>query len=236
MRQAHWWSHSRAAWLLCLGLLAVLSACGVQSHEETELAATGAAAESTASATLEPQAEPGITFPYIVQPACPGEGCAFGEWMACEVVPVYARLGDTTAIAFELADRERFEVETGAVVIRKPGLVVVTRPTPQSERQTNTTVFQPGDTLLVLDYVGEGFFNVFHRDTILETEVFWRWANFAAPDSVYRAEVLREGESVFWVRARRKGGQPGWLRTENARLAAAYSLLEEPLRCYEEAT
>ena len=224
-------------WLsLCTATaLSLLGACVARSGEEGEPVSNAVAADSAVSAIVEPaSAKAGLTFPHIVQPACPGEGCSYGEWMPCEVVPAYATLGDTTAVAFDLADRERFEVETGAVWIERPGVVVVTRPKPRSERGTDAIVFQPGDTLLVLDYIGEGYFNVLHRDTIVETEVFWRTVNFAAPDSFYRAEVLAEGMAEFWIRIRSQSGREGWVRTNGYRFAAAYSLVDKPLECYEE--
>jgi len=34
-----------------------------------------------------------LVFPHVVQPACPGEGCMYDEWLACDAVPVYPNLG-----------------------------------------------------------------------------------------------------------------------------------------------
>ena len=68
-----------------------------------------------------------LLFPYVVQPACPGEGCMFDEWLACGAVPVYASLGVATNPVTTLEATERFEVLTGAVVVDSPGIVAITR-------------------------------------------------------------------------------------------------------------
>ncbi len=176
----------------------------------------------------------GLAFPYVKRPACPGEGCTYGTWLACDTVQVYGAEGDTTAVAYLLAASDSFEVHAGAVYVRAPGAVVVSRPVYQIGFDSSGVLFQPGDTLFVLDYLGEGFFDAWYRDTVLETEVFWPWEHwFPSPDYVYGGRVVQEGETEFWIEitSRPGKGKHGWVVVDWARLAMPNSFDPVPLEC-----
>ncbi len=173
-----------------------------------------------------------LAFPFVKRPACPGEGCDYGTWLACDAVTVYAREADTTERAFNLVRDEPFEVLSGAVHVTRPEVVVVSRPTHQIGFQKSGVVFQPGDTLYVLSYIGEGFFDVWYRDSIIETEIFWPWENwFPAKDYEYGGEVIQQGDAAFWIQVRNGSGQEGWVPADRAALASANSLDPDPPRC-----
>ena len=174
----------------------------------------------------------GLSFPYVKRPACPGEGCAYGTWLACDTVSVYAREADTTERAFYLAREEPFQVLAGAVHVTRPEVVVVSRPTYQIGFQQSGVLFQPGDTLYVLSYIAEGFFDAWYRDSIIETEIFWPWEDwFPAKDHEYGGEVIRHGDATFWIQVRNGRGQEGWVPVDRASLASANSLDPDPPRC-----
>ncbi|NNG17546.1 MAG: hypothetical protein HKM89_13805 [Gemmatimonadales bacterium] len=206
-----------------LGVLGVLmAACGTPQRQDS-------GSESVEGRVIRPA---GLAFPYVKRPACPGEGCAYGTWLACDTVSVYAREADTTERAFYLAREEPFQVLAGAVHVTRPEVVVVTRPTHQIGFQESGVLFQQGDTLFVLDYIAEGFFDAWYRDSIIETEIFWPWEHwYPAKDYEYGGDVVQQGVASFWIQVRNGSGQEGWVPADRASLASANSLDPDPPRC-----
>jgi hypothetical protein len=88
------------------------------------------------------------------------------------------------------------------------------------------TPFLPGDTLVVLDYVGEGFFNVWDGERVREIAGFWgaevmpRHGILLGGDAGPRAE---RGEArEWWVHATTRSGERGWFNADSvARLRGA---------------
>ena len=151
-----------------------------------------------------------LSFPYVVEPACPGEGCTYDEWLTCGTVPVYASLGDPRDPVVTLEANERFEVLTGAVVVDRPGIVAVTRPSRPVPFLSGEDIFQPGDTLYVLDYLGEGFYNTWFQGEFYETEQFWPGPDFfTAPDHEYGGNVVQEAVTGIWVQIRSANQREG---------------------------
>ena len=166
-------------------------------------------------------APPGVELPYIVEPACPGEGCTFGRWLACDSIPLYRAPGEAGASGGYLSPDQSFEVTSGAVVVDVPGVIVVTRPVRQRMISSDSILFAPGDTLYVLDYVGEGFFHAWHADSVLEIEVFWPWEPFyAGPEYEYGGEVVQERSASFWVETPQSPSAPSWVWVDRSALAA----------------
>ena len=173
-----------------------------------------------------------LLFPYVVQPACPGEGCMFDEWLACGAVPVYASLGVAMNPVTTLEANERFEVLTGAVVVDSPGIVAITRPSRPVPFLDGEDIFQPGDTLYVLDYLGEGFYNTWFKGAFFETAQFWPGPDFfTSSDYEYGGSVVHEGESRFWVQIRSDDQEEGWVDVFDVPLTAPNALDPDPLIC-----
>lgn len=71
----------------------------------------------------------------------------------------------------------------------------------------------PGDTLYVLDYLGEGHYRVWYEGTVLTTYEFWdrpeledRWRR---PDA--EGTMTVEPRTRWWVRVRTPAGERGWI-------------------------
>ena len=165
------------------------------------LVACEAQRPSDSAPLVEQEVTPrGIELPYRVEPACPGEGCSYGTWVACDSVPLYRAAGELSPTGLYLSPEQQFGVTSGAVIVDAPTVVVVSRPTRQVPFSVDALTFDPGDTLYVLDYLGEGFFNAWYADSILEVEVFWPWSEFYPGDDFeYGGEVILPGSSSFWV-------------------------------------
>ncbi|MCG8468870.1 MAG: endonuclease/exonuclease/phosphatase family protein [Gemmatimonadetes bacterium] len=174
---------------------------------------------------------PGLVFPYRSEPACPGEGCSYGEWLACDYVPLYETPGDPSSRRESLSPDERFEVETGAVITDVPGVVVV-KESARAPWVETSPAFVPGDTLYVLGYAGDGFFDTWYHGSFLEVEAFWSWETHVDPDEAFAGEVIQERESSFWVRLERAGLER-WVWVDSASVAAPSAIDPGPPGCPE---
>ncbi len=220
---------TRSLRLACCAAAVLALSCG-QDRPAADAPVSDTAATAAASPNAGVLAPPGMKLPYRIEPACPGEGCTYGEWLACDTVILRAAAGDTAAIGRPLLPGERFTVVTGVVLVEVPDVVVVTQPTRQAPYSINAVTFQPGDTLFVLDYVGEGFFRAWYRDSILEVDVFWPWDRFyPAPDFQYGGTVVQPGSRSFWVRTDRT--PEAWVPVDAAKVAAPSALDPDPPVC-----
>ncbi len=241
MRYGSRWRDVLTALPLLIGLGA--AACTVPEDEPREPEARPsltAAQINTEPKAAPPTEDPSIdssqdalpSFPYVVQAACPGEGCMYDEWLACAAVPVYASMGGATESITTLEANERFSVLTGAVLVESPGIVAITRPSRPVPFLEGEDIFQPGDTLYVLEYLAEGFYNTWFQGSFFETEQFWPGPNFfPSSDYEFGGSVVQEVESSFWVQIRSADQGEGWVDVSNATLAAPNALDPDPAAC-----
>ncbi|MEX2282402.1 MAG: hypothetical protein WEE89_07955 [Gemmatimonadota bacterium] len=75
------------------------------------------------------------------------------------------------------------------------------------DQRPHAARFLPGDTMVVLDYVGEGRWKVFYKDRILEVEGFWGAEQPGPPV----AEMLGRYSSEWWAHITMNDGRKGWL-------------------------
>ncbi len=184
------------------------------------------------AAGVAAQIPPALTLPYVAADACPGEGCTYGTWLACGPIDVYEAYGAEAPVRRTLAAGDAFEVTTGVVIVDEPGVVVVTRRVERLAVASGGGPLLPNDTIYVLDYLGEGFFNIWHEGAIAEVEVFWPWENMVVgPAFQYAGEVVRPGRSAFWAHGTAPEGTTGWIAVEGSRLAIPNSLDPVELAC-----
>ena len=188
------------------------------------------------SQTTRPNSPP--PQPWIAIGACPGEGCSFGAWSACSTVVAINEKRPGAPPAFTLRPGDRFTAVTGDVHVEVPGIVVfrdtityVPEPWPPSQ---DTVPFRPGDTLYVLNYLGEGLLVWWFRGQADTGRVFWRDrpdrdldSNRAGP-----AVLVRRPKAVWWVRVRNARGQQGWVVPSYGTLAGGSPHYDDgPERC-----
>lgn len=157
--------------------------------------------------------------------ACPFECCGYRTWR--EPVDL-ALLSDprTGEPVDTIPAGERFEAETGIVFVTGLMLAIPTdtlgvygdpRPdSPLPGERWRPTWF-PGDTLVVLDYVGEGVFNVWHEGQVAQVSQFWESPQVDLGPGPSRGMSIGAHGTEWWVRARRADGTVGWfLQPRNA--------------------
>lgn len=173
-------------------------------------------------------APPSVALPYVVDPACPGEGCEYGRWLACDSVRLLAA-PESGGVTVAWLERDQwFEVESGLVAVRQPATYVAHRPIrDDSVGWESWLPMSPSDTLYVLDYLGEGFHNVWWRDSIQVSFQFWLGQR---PDTVHPAlELIQPGITEFWAATLTSDGELGWFHVTPPSVfpASRYSMMPE---------
>ncbi len=169
-----------------------------------DLSAAGPADLATAS-PLEGQGS-GIGGLFVAYGACPFECCTYGAWEFDSAVVVQHTPTDSAAVMALVPPHTPLATDSGIVVVR-PGVVVFDAPVRDEE---GGTTFEAGDTLFLLDYLGEGFQRGRRGrggDTLTIFAEFWR----DAPSS---ARVLRDAHQVWWAHVARPDSLAGWIRMQ----------------------
>jgi len=203
-----------------LGVLVVLIGCGADAGS----AGADAAADSVVRDTVDNAvgdsvvASHGIPQDVLVRGgACPFECCGYTEWRADSAIAVQAepRVGDD--VSFRIPAREWFDADTGFVRITQPGIVVVQDSVRVEVAGGRARVLVAGDTVRVLDYEGEGFWNMWHEGAVVaNVEQFW-----GGGGSMSRGRVLQEPLREWWVHARLRDGRTGWFLADSASFSGA---------------
>lgn len=187
---------------LAAASLIAAAACGsdTQPAPETQVADTPAAEISVVEfARRHFDAVPDSVL--VRGGACPFECCVYGEWRAETAIPLAVEPRTGADSVGSIAVGETFPADTGFVRITGPAIIAVT----DTVRVRDTTLL-PGDTVVVLDYVGEGYWNLLHRGRVLEeVEGFWG-AEHDDPRGAYYGDYRKE----WWVHAR-----GGWFRADS---------------------
>ena len=146
--------------------------------------------------------------------ACPFECCVYRTWTPTGEVPLRERPDRSLTAFHRIPAGQPFQADSGFVRITGVSVVAVA-----DSVDADSARFGPGDTLVVLDYVGEGRWNVWDGERVQEISGFWgaEAANPAA-ELIGGAEYARE----WWVHATARGGVQGWIDADSvARLSGA---------------
>jgi hypothetical protein len=163
--------------------------------------ATSARAQEDAASTRG-QVAPRPKAPVVVQRACPFECCRYGRWTLVEPAVVRRRPSPSAPAAFRLPAGTGVFADTGFVRIDTIGLVVLLEP---HFDQANRIQYAPGDSILVLDYLGEMVTNAWFRGRRIQTPTFWEPADRGI------ARVERDVSMRWWARVRDRRGRRGWI-------------------------
>ncbi len=146
--------------------------------------------------------------------ACPFECCVYGTWTGTDVVPLRAEPRRANPVVATIPAGEPFSADSGFVRLTGISVLVV-----QDTVNAGPTTFDPGDTIAVLDYIGEGFFNVWDGKQVWQVEDFWGGLR-----PMPEAGLLGGGRDgrEWWVHATTEDGAKGWLDADAvARLRGA---------------
>jgi len=138
--------------------------------------------------------------------ACPFECCIYRDWTARAPIDVLAAPEVGSDILWKIDPNEGFRAATGHVEVTGLTQVVVMR---------EAEGFTPGDTLFVLDYAGEGFFNVWHAGTVSQPMQFWTDEEWTL-SSRAAGYSLGEYSAEWWIEVTGPTGATGWVQGATA--------------------
>ena len=149
--------------------------------------------------------------PFEDAGACPFEGCVYREWTAKAVVIVRVERRRDAPVSFSLQAGEKVTALTGVVVTLRPGRVEFRQPKTLNT-STKPIRIEPGQTLYLLTYQGEGFtkawFNgALYRD--VDASDFLNAVCDFQPDRC-TGRVVERWQSEWWVNVRTRSGRLGW--------------------------
>ena len=206
-----------------------LCACASPETEHTTGIPADTASNAAASTTDTLVLQAGQSFaqrpaaPLRVEAACPFECCSYGTWTTTEETTVYARAHDTTAVAFTVSSGTTLDAATGHVLLTQVGAALA-RDSVRLYRDDSTyRTAAPGDTVYLLDYVGEGAYNAWYADSVYQVDGGMAFLE-QPPGAPAPLAGLREPQSQWWVRVSTDDGRSGWLwmdRTPSVRGADA---------------
>ncbi len=201
-----------------LALLIVLAACG---PDPAPAPAPPEAGPPASPGPVAPAAPDTLTItgddrdlaerpqaPVRVEGACPFEGCRYGTWTTTAETTVYRAAGDTTSAAFTVPAGTALEASDGFVLLTRLGVAVARRPTEVFLTFEETRPLAQGDTLLILDYEGEGSWRVW-----ADGQIGFSGAGSDPGPPGQEAALGRAVEPVsqWWARVAAPDGRPGWL-------------------------
>ncbi len=173
--------------------------------------------------------------PIVARGLCPGEGCDYGEWLACSTIPIRSAERVDAPVVFSLRPGETFTGVTGNVHVEQPGMIVFRDTLRMSGGSDIPRTFTPADTLFPLYYIGEGSGTWYLNGREEEGDWFFRDRHVGISDNP-KIEVVRERKSRWWVKVKSERGEEGWLDMNEPGAAVrgiAPHYEEYPLKCGE---
>ncbi|HEY2853415.1 MAG TPA: hypothetical protein VGJ18_11245 [Gemmatimonadaceae bacterium] len=174
-----------------------------------------------------------LAFPMILDSTCEGEDCetTFAA-LACDDVVLQAAPSTTAAIVARIKRGDTLNVRRTDLHVLRPGIVVLKRnyvldsSTDEEGSRSprpDTLHFAAGDTVYLVQYLGLGSWEWWHRGRTSSGGEFW-----AGPVNAHRGGVARSKDSTIavgrshpvsqaWWLIQRRTGQVGWWAADSAR-------------------
>lgn len=151
--------------------------------------------------------------PVRVEGACPFECCVYTTWTTTGETTVFAEADNIHSPSFTVPADTELEADGGHVTVRRVGRVLVEAEV-DPDRFWGLDVAAPGDTLIVLDYMGEGMFHFWHRGDVHEGMLPGApdaWTEPQTEDLVWLEQPVTE----WWAHVILADGREGWLWMEH---------------------
>ena len=196
--------------LIAFGVAISVTACRQTGVERAKQQSGSPALDTAASPRARPAASaPGDSIAIDSVRGCPFECCQYGRWRFETLVALHAAPRDQADSVGIIRAGVEVAADSGFVFLHPPGLAVITDPTVAASYLTSEVSFASGDSLELLDYLGEGHRNVRWHGRILDVSEAW--------DSTgrYGARLVREPVQTWWVHVTdERTGHRGWVLME----------------------
>jgi len=154
----------------------------------------------------------GPQVPFEDVGACPFEGCVYRDWIANDPVVVLTDRRPDAPIAFTLEKGDHVQAITGIVVTQKPGRVEFQKPA-ALWTTAGTLHVEPGDTLYLLTYHGEGASTGWFKGRVYDQV---DGSGFFSEPCGRRigcnGRVVEQPQTTWWIRLRSLKGLTGWTK------------------------
>ena len=207
------------AWL-CAVLVAVAAACARDTERAGQQAPPDTVATSPDTLPVHPDSAALQRFRSQLPPdvlvranACPFECCVYGQWVADTIIPMHDAPRSAATPAFSIAKGTALQADSGVVFVTGIALAIVD----DTVSDGPNPVLLPGDTLVLLDPIGEGYWKAWRRGQLLESvpPFFESWWH---PKQSGR--LIGEPAREWWVHAL-VNGRSGWFRADLFRVRGA---------------
>ncbi len=171
-------------------------------------------APSTAQAPRTAQTTPPV--PYDDPGACPFEGCVYRAWTANADVVARAEPMAVSAVAYTVKKGEKVTALTGIVRTLKAGRVEFRKAVDlavSSDGPSWTKIHvEPGDSLYLLTYHGEGDFKAWFKGKLYEHLDGATFYNAACDFDPSRClgRIVEPTQWAWWVQIKNSRGQVAW--------------------------
>jgi hypothetical protein len=177
-----------------------------------------------APSPLRAQAQPKVarlSEPYVQPGICPFECCQYGPWVARKPFKVYDGAHHGAAAVATLRKGTSFRAQTGEMHFSRLGRVVLARRYALQSDAGDTVWMARGDTLTILSYEGEGYYDAWYRGTIYSVDEFWDEPGAKRRVPPAAGTMVRTPEGMWWVRVRLHNGRRGWIRSDEMEVDGA---------------
>ena len=157
-----------------------------------------------------------IDVPFVVENACPFEGCTFGKWTVLKDTTVFQRPEKKSPIVGTLKAGTSVSVVSGIEYVTPGKAIVIGKP------YSHEKIIDPDEEILILNYQGEGRSQVFHNGQLFITKIA-RKKSRCSDNSNWRycwVKVIQEPISIWWVEVKNMG----WVSMEQNALKAIDAL------------
>jgi hypothetical protein len=152
--------------------------------------------------------------PLRIDGACPFECCTYGDWTTSGETTLYEE-PDPESARWTVPYGTPLEAMSGFVILTEIGTAIAGESVRLYTEDGAERRAAAGDTLFLLDNVGEGYRRVWHRGSVLQTDAV---SGFVPEGGLPAAEILVEPREEWWARARSRSpdGRAGWLWMDRA--------------------
>jgi hypothetical protein len=149
-----------------------------------------------------------LQLPYYDWGACPSECCTYRAWQAIRPTDVRRSRQHESPLAFRVQAGEWVQGLTGVVITYKAGVSKVLVPMTLGENPS--VAVAPGDVLLTLHYLGEGYDLFWFKGRTYSDQIASAEPDADPPEPGLRIQVITRPQTVWWVKVKNKNGQVGW--------------------------
>jgi len=151
---------------------------------------------------------------YVARDVCPFECCVYRTWSVHGPVTVYERPRSDTVVA-RLEAGDTVQGMTGNVYLRPRPVALRQKLYLGRDPRTSQKVYaDTGEMVFELDYIGEGFSNVWYRGNVHTVSSYSFRNHCPRPGEDCRAEYVHDGGEAYprswWVKIRLPDGTMGW--------------------------